>query len=267
MTKLEIKNFSQHTPQLKLGVNIDHVATVRNARGTLYPSILEAAFLAVSGGADQITVHLREDRRHIRDEDVVLLKNCLQVPLNLEMACTAEMLEFALKIKPSMVTLVPEKREEKTTEGGLELTSRIEFLKGYVAKLQDNQILTSLFIEPTEKDLESTLSIGAHAVELHTGKYSQLCDEFKNAKHVLCILDEIEKIKIACRVGHEKGIIVHAGHGLNLQNVLPIAQIFGMNDLNIGHSIVARALVVGLQAAVCEMKHLLNNVRLELSRV
>jgi pyridoxine 5-phosphate synthase len=248
-------------PLLRLGVNIDHVATVRNARGTLYPDPVEAAVVAVHGGADQITVHLREDRRHITDRDVVVLKHFLQVPLNLEMACTHEMLEFALKVKPSMVTLVPEKREERTTEGGLELRTRVDALKLFVEKLASQKIIVSLFVEPDPTEMKLSKEIGAHAVELHTGKYAELCEAHHNATHIPVIESELNRLRTACLSAHSHGLIVHAGHGLNMHNVMPVALLPHMNDLNIGHSIVARSLFVGLQTAVKEMKEKLGQAQ------
>jgi pyridoxine 5-phosphate synthase len=254
--------FMEFKSTVRLGVNIDHVATVRNARGTVYPDPLEGAVFAVQGGADQITIHLREDRRHIRDADVKALKSFLNVPLNLEIACTEEMLEIALQTQPTMVTLVPEKREERTTEGGLELKSRVAYLHNYTKKLKSKNIVVSLFVEPELSDMQLSLEIGAHAVELHTGKYAELCEEFKNATHNVFIQKELSRLESACLHAHKLGLIVHAGHGLNLQNMFPIALLPHMNDLNIGHSIVSRALFVGLKTAVSEFKSEVNRAEL-----
>ena len=231
-----------------LGVNIDHVATLRQARGTQYPDPVEAAVLAQLGGADQITVHLREDRRHIVDRDVRLLRSMLQVPLNLEMACVQSMVDFALEIKPDMVTLVPERREERTTEGGLDVSAATAQIAAATATLQKAGIPVSLFIEPSNRDIELSAKIGARMIELHTGRYSELSGELQSL--------ELEKLRAACEFGTQKGLVVHAGHGLNYRNTTPVANLPHMQDLNIGHSIVARAVLVGLERAVREMKEL-----------
>lgn len=232
-----------------LGVNIDHVATLRQARGTQYPDPIEAAVLAQLAGADQITVHLREDRRHIVDRDVRLLRSVLQVPLNLEMACTDEMLKIALEVKPDMVTLVPEKRQERTTEGGLDLTSQADNLRSGVATLRQANIPCSLFVEPEKSAVEATLAMGATMVEFHTGKYCELSGQEQTL--------ELERLRVATAHAHARGIVAHSGHGLNYRNVIPVASIPHMHDLNIGHSIVARAVLVGLERAVREMKELI----------
>lgn len=231
-----------------LGVNIDHVATIRQARGTQYPDPVEAAVLAQLGGADQITVHLREDRRHIVDRDVRMLRSMLQVPLNLEMANTESMVAFALEIKPDMVTLVPEKREERTTEGGLAVEKHFEALARATDKLQSAKIPVSFFIEPSQEDIEWTKKAGARMVELHTGKYADC------AQHQEFQL--LEGLKSACEFAFTKGLVVHAGHGLNYRNVKAVSRLPYIQDLNIGHSIVARAVLVGLERAVREMKDL-----------
>lgn len=232
-----------------LGVNIDHVATIRQARGTQYPDPVEAAVLAQLGGADQITVHLREDRRHIVDRDVRLLRSVLQVPLNLEMACTTEMVRIALEVKPDMVTLVPEKREERTTEGGLDVVGQLASLTDAVRLLQGAGIPCSLFIEPDQGAVDSTIRTGAQMVEFHTGRYSEVLAAEQSA--------ELARITAATLYAHQKGIAPHAGHGLNYRNVIPVARVAYMQDLNIGHSIVARAVLVGLERAVREMKELI----------
>lgn len=234
-----------------LGVNIDHVATLRAQRGTKYPDPVDAAVLVQLAGADQITVHLREDRRHIRDRDVKLLKEMLQIPLNLEMANTNEMLEFALSIKPHMVTLVPEKREEKTTEGGLNVKLYYEQLKKTVNTLQENQIPVSLFIEPNLDDIEFSAKMNAQMIEIHTGKYAELTD-------AVLWEEEYKKIAHATKEAHGRGLIVHAGHGLHYGNAKKIAKIPHMCDLNIGHSIISHAVLVGLERAVREMKHVIS---------
>lgn len=233
----------------QLGVNIDHVATIRQARGTQYPDPVEAAVLAQLGGADQITVHLREDRRHIIDRDVKLLRSILQVPLNLEMACTQEMIRIALEVKPDMVTLVPEKREERTTEGGLDVAGQSVALTDAVRVLQAAHIPCSLFIEPELAAVEATLRIGARMVEFHTGRYSELAGSEQKK--------ELERLTTACKAAYSHGLAPHAGHGLNYRNVTPVAAVAHMQDLNIGHSIVARAVLVGLERAVREMKELI----------
>jgi pyridoxine 5-phosphate synthase len=242
---------------LRLGVNIDHIATVRNARGTSYPNPVEAAFIAVRAGADQITVHLREDRRHIIDADVKQLVQVLTVPLNLEMACTEQMLQIALEVLPSMVTLVPEKREERTTEGGLNLNHNQSELKNAIQKLNQKNIVVSLFIEPEIKAIQCAHQLGAQAVEFHTGTYAHLCEHAKNFPHQEKVERELQKLHMACEEAHKLGLTVHAGHGLTLQNMAPIAGLPHMNDLNIGHSIIAHALFVGLFQSVLDFKQAL----------
>lgn len=233
-----------------LGVNIDHVATLRQQRGTRYPNPVDAAVLAQLAGADQITVHLREDRRHIHDNDVRLLKSILQIPLNLEMANTPEMVQFALEIEPHMVTLVPEKREEKTTEGGLNLKQFKTQIKETVARLQEKNIPVSLFIEPNKEDIELSAEINAKMIEIHTGKYAEL--EGQKADW------EFERIQEGALLAQKLGLVVHAGHGLSYHNAKRIAQIPGMGDLNIGHSIVSHAVLVGLECAVKKMKSIIS---------
>lgn len=234
-----------------LGVNIDHIATLRQQRGTRYPDPVDAAVLVQLAGADQLTVHLREDRRHICDRDVRLLRAMLQIPLNLEMANTPEMLQFALEVRPQMVTLVPEKREEKTTEGGLNLKVYFDSIRATTMSLQEQGIPVSLFIEPSVDDVTLSFQSGAKMVELHTGKYSEL--EFPEA-----IENEFARIVKAAAHAHDLGLIVHAGHGLNYQNTMRIARIPHMCDLNIGHSIISRAALVGLENAVREMKRVIS---------
>ena len=234
----------------KLGVNIDHVATLRNARGTLYPDPVEAAVLAQLGGADQITVHLREDRRHITDRDVAILCSVLQVPLNLEMANTPEMIQIALRTKPQMVTIVPEKRAERTTEGGLDVVGCFTEVKAAVQILQGAGIPVSLFVEPDSHVLGYCAESGAQMVELHTGKYAE--EKGESAQR------DLGRVAAACYFGLQNGLIVHSGHGLNYTNTQAIAGINGMGDLNIGHSIVARAVLVGFEKAVRQMKDLID---------
>lgn len=232
-----------------LGVNIDHIATLRQQRGTKYPNPIDAAILVQLAGADQITVHLREDRRHIHDNDVRLLKSILQIPLNLEMANTPEMVQFALEIKPHMVTLVPEKREERTTEGGLNLKQFSSQIKETVTHLQKNNIPVSLFIEPSIDDIEISAKVNAKMIEIHTGKYAELDGIDAD--------QEFKRIEDACVLAQKLNLIVHAGHGLHYTNTRRIAQIPSMHDLNIGHSIISRAVLVGLERAVKEMKDII----------
>lgn len=232
-----------------LGVNIDHVATLRQARGGIEPDPLMAAPLALLGGADGITVHLREDRRHIVDRDLHLLRDIVPVELNLEMAATKEMLGIAHKIKPDMVTLVPEKRQELTTEGGLDVISHKRKIRDAVKKLQDRGIPVSLFINPTVKDIETARDIGADMVEIHTGAYADAPGIKKEA--------ELKKVYKASQLALNAGLVVNAGHGLNYYNVKPVAAIEGLRGLYIGHSIISRAVLVGLEQAVREMRDLI----------
>lgn len=232
-----------------LGVNIDHVATVREARGTHYPSVTEAAELAEQSGADSITVHLREDRRHIQDEDVRILCANTRTRINLEMAVTPEMLAIALARKPADVCLVPEKREELTTEGGLDVASNPGPVAEAVAKLSAAGIRTSLFIDPDEEQLDAAVQTGAPVVELHTGTYADARDTEQPA--------ELQRLEKACVYGHQLGLQINAGHGLHLGNVLEVTRLPFMHELNIGHSIIARSIFVGLAEAVREMKEVI----------
>ena len=214
-----------------LGVNIDHIANVRQARKTVEPDPVQFAFLAELGGADSITVHLREDRRHIQDRDVFLLKETIKTKLNLEMAATTEMLEIAKKLLPDYITLVPEKREEVTTEGGLDVKSNVKYLKNFVKNLKESNIEVSAFIDPLGEQINYSKEIGFNFIELHTGKYAELSgnDQY----------EELQKIIESAQEANDLGLIVNAGHGLNYNNVKKIASINKMNELNIGHSIVA----------------------------
>ena len=232
-----------------LGVNIDHIANVRQARKTVEPDPVQFAFLAELGGADSITVHLREDRRHIQDRDVFLLKETLKTKLNLEMAATPEMLKIAKKLLPDYVTLVPEKREEVTTEGGLDVKNNVKYLKEFVGNLEDSNIQVSAFIDPLSDQINYSKEIGFNFIELHTGKYAELSG---NKQY-----EELQRIIESAHEANDLGLIVNAGHGLNYNNVKKIASINNMNELNIGHSIVARALAVGLEKSVREMKSLI----------
>jgi len=238
-----------------LGVNIDHIANVREARRTIEPDPVQLALLAEIGGADGITVHLREDRRHIQDRDLRLLRETVKSRLNLEMAATPEMIQISLKTLPNMVTLVPEKRDEVTTEGGLAITSNEAYLKTVVHQIQSSGIPVSLFIDPVQEQLEASARIGATWVELHTGSYAEASS--------LDQLKELYKIKEGTANARSLGLRVNCGHGLTYQNVELVAAIEGMEELNIGHSIVARSIAVGLKEAVQEMKDLVKNPRQE----
>ena len=234
-----------------LGVNIDHIANVRQSRKTVEPDPVQFAFLAELGGADSITVHLREDRRHIQDRDIFLLKEIIKTNLNLEMAATEEMMNISKKLLPHYVTLVPERREEITTEGGLDVKNNEKYLKDYVSSLKSLNIGVSAFIDPENEQINSSAEIGFDFIELHTGKYAEL----KGQKQYI----ELQKIIESTYYAIDLGLIVNAGHGLNYQNVDKIASINNINELNIGHSIVARALAVGLEKAVREMKTLISS--------
>ena len=232
---------------IELGVNIDHVATLRQARGTVYPSPREAAALCERGGADGITIHLREDRRHIQDADLFTLRKMLKVPLNLEMANSPEIVRIALKARPDEVCLVPERRQELTTEGGLDAAGQLKQLKPTVAQLKAAGIEVSLFIAPAARQLEAAVALGAPVVELHTGKY---CDSTGTVRRA-----ELKRLVAAAKLGHRLGLKVNAGHGLNYDNLTAFLKaVPHLDTLNIGHSIVARAVMVGLVQAVREMK-------------
>lgn len=237
-----------------LGVNIDHVATLRQARGTRYPDIMQAALTAEQAGADAITLHLREDRRHIQDRDVELLIDHLQTRMNLEMAATAEMADIACSIGPHDCCLVPERREELTTEGGLDAASRVEFLRDYCARLDEAGVRVSLFIDADRRQLEAAAQIGAPVIEIHTGHYA-------DAPRGAARRAELAKIVDAVDFGLELGLQVNAGHGLDYHNVQDIAAIGKIRELNIGHSIVARAVFTGLEESVSTMKRLITHDR------
>jgi len=234
----------------ELGVNIDHVATVRQARRTYEPDPVWAAAEAELGGADGITIHLREDRRHIQDRDLELLRQTVNVKLNLELAAANEIVAIACRVKPDQATLVPERREEVTTEGGLDIASHRQAMAAAVGKLRDAGIYVSLFLDPDPKQLDLAKSLGAEAVELHTGSYT-------NAKAGKQQKTELAKLVAAGKQIRDAGLALHAGHGLNYHNVRPIVAIDGMHELNIGHAIISRAVFVGLREAVREMKRLL----------
>ena len=238
---------------LKLGVNIDHVATLREARGTPYPSPAEAAVVAEQAGADSITVHLREDRRHIQDRDLVEIGKVMRTHMNLEMAVTDSMLEIAGQTRPADCCLVPEKREELTTEGGLNVVAGLDRVKQACRQLADNGIRVSLFIDPEHEQIDAALECGAPVVELHTGCYADATGAERDA--------ELLRVVAAARYADELGLTVHAGHGLHYDNVTAIAGIAPIVELNIGHAIVARAVFDGLTVAVGEMKRLMSAAR------
>ncbi|MGD9784924.1 MAG: pyridoxine 5'-phosphate synthase [Hyphomicrobiaceae bacterium] len=244
-------------PALRLGVNIDHVATIRNARGGRHPDTLRAAHLAIEGGADGITAHLREDRRHISDEDIVRLKRELTRPLNLEMAATEEMLAIALRHLPNACCLVPERREERTTEGGLDVTGGGARLARVVGALKDAGIRVSLFIEPDERVVAASAAIGADIVELHTGRYCELALEEDGPG----VAAELARLAAAARGAHAAGVEVHAGHGLTYNTVAAVARLPEVVELNIGHFIVGEAIFCGLIGAVRHMRHLMDEAR------
>ena len=237
-----------------LGVNIDHIATLRQARGTRYPSLIDAAKICESSGADSITLHLREDRRHIQDQDVEELKFSLTTKMNLEMAATDEMLEIATKILPEDCCLVPEKRQELTTEGGLDVLSQLGRIKEVCSELSTNNIKASLFIDPDNYQIEAAVECGAPIIEIHTGHYADASSAAEMQK-------ELQKISEACAYAHSLGLQVNACHGLTLENTKAIAEINSVVELNIGHSIISRALFVGLAAATSEMKQLIQEAR------
>ena len=238
-----------------LGVNIDHIATIRNARGEADPSITAGAHICELNGADGITVHLREDRRHIKENDLYLLKEILRIPLNLEMALNEDVLLHALKACPRMCTIVPEKREEVTTEGGLDIIANVDKIKQYTERLHEKGILVSLFIEAENSNLDVLNDIRPDFIEIHTGSYSQ---NYYNEIKRFDILDNFRNFTQNCK---NIGIRVNAGHGLNYQNIYEIIDINGIEELNIGHSIIARAVFSGLGEAVREMKNIINSGR------
>jgi len=236
----------------KLGVNIDHVATVRNARGEIYPSPLRAALLAEKSGADSITVHLREDRRHIRDDDLRNLKRKIQIPINLEMSPTKEMTKIAINFKPSFVCIVPEKRKEITTEGGLNVIKKKNTLKKIINLLKMNNIRVSLFIEPKIRDIKISHILGVDCVELHTGKF---CNLFNKRKKTYKSYKEIKK---SAKYAKMKGLEVHAGHGLTYESAYKISRIKDISEFNIGHFIISESIFYGLKKTVTRFKKIIN---------
>lgn len=235
---------------IKLGVNVDHVATIRQARMTFEPDPVTAAGLADLGGADVITIHLREDRRHIQDRDLELMRETVFTKLNLEMATSQEIVDIALKLKPGQITLVPEKRQEITTEGGLSVSSQKTVLSDIIKKFKDNDIYVSLFIDPDKDQIVASREVGAQSIELHTGSYANAESEEKSAEF-LKILNE------AVKIAQDVGLGVNAGHGLTYKNTGPIVEHLDIEELHIGHSIVSRAIFVGIENAVREMKELI----------
>ncbi|PWG02656.1 pyridoxine 5'-phosphate synthase [Sphingosinicella humi] len=238
---------------LRLGVNVDHVATIRNARGGDHPDPVRAAFAAADAGADGITAHLREDRRHITDDDIHRLMERLTIPLNLEMAATEEMLEIALRHRPHAACIVPEKREERTTEGGLDAAGQHDQLAPFVARLNEASIRVSLFIEPEPRQIEAAIHLGAPVVEFHTGLYAHLEGEARTA--------ELRRLADAAALARKNGIEPHAGHGLTFDNVAPVAAIPQLAELNIGHFLVGEAIFTGFEASVTRMRALMDEAR------
>ncbi len=235
---------------IRLGVNVDHVATVREARRTYEPDPVRAAHLAEMGGADQITVHLREDRRHIKERDLRLLRETVTTRLNLEMALSDEIIAVALEVRPDQVTLVPEKRQEITTEGGLDAAGLLDRVKAAVARFHEAGIFVSLFIDPEPEQIRASAEAGADAVELHTGEYANApSDEARG--------ERLEQLRSACELAHELGLQVVAGHGLTYTNIRPVTKLPHLEEVNIGHTIVSRAIYEGIETAVRRMKELL----------
>ena len=230
--------------KIRLGVNIDHVATVRNARGENYPSPLRAALFAQKSGADSVTIHLREDRRHINDSDLKEIKSKLKIPFNLEIAATNEMLKIALKRKPPFICIVPEKRQEITTEGGLNLNFKKNFLKKIINKLKKNKSRISLFVEPNLNDIKESKNLNADCIEIHTGKFCNLVNKNKNYKN------ELKRIKSAVTFGNKLGLEVHAGHGLTYKSAKILAKISGIKEFNIGHFLIGESIFVGLNKTI-----------------
>ena len=230
--------------KIRLGVNIDHVATVRNARGENYPSPLRAALFVQKSGADSVTIHLREDRRHINDSDLKEIKSKLKIPFNLEIAATNEMLKIALKRKPPFICIVPEKRQEITTEGGLNLNFKKNFLKKIINKLKKNKSRISLFVEPNLNDIKESKNLNADCVEIHTGKFCNLVNKNKNYKN------ELKRIKTAVIIGNKLGLEVHAGHGLTYKSAKILSKISGIKEFNIGHFLIGESIFVGLNNTI-----------------
>lgn len=234
----------------KLGLNVDHIATIRQARGGREPDPVTAAALGELAGAEGITIHLREDRRHIQDRDLEILRKTVQTKLNLEMAATEEMVKIACQVRPDQCTLVPEKRQELTTEGGLDIIVNLQTVTDAVSRLKDAGITVSLFIDPDLQQIEAAKGCGADAIEIHTGCYAEA--QVEKLRH-----EQLERIVKGVESGNRLGLTVHAGHGLNYVNIIPLTPLTGIEEFNIGHSIIARASLVGLDRAVCEMVRLI----------
>jgi pyridoxine 5-phosphate synthase len=241
------------TGHIRLGVNIDHVATIRNARGGDHPDPVRAAFAAAAAGADGITAHLREDRRHITDDDIARLMEKLTIPLNLEMAATEEMLQIALRHRPHAACIVPEKREERTTEGGLDAAGQQAHLAPFVARLVEANVRVSLFIEPDPRQVDAAIRLRAPVVEFHTGRYAHLEGEERTS--------ELRLITDAVALAAKNGIEAHAGHGLTFDNVIPVAAIPQVAELNIGHFLIGEAIFTGLEASVARMRAMMDEAR------
>jgi pyridoxine 5-phosphate synthase len=257
MTTKTASSIRTGVPPIRLGINIDHVATLRNARGGAHPDPLRAAEIAVEAGADNITAHLREDRRHIRDEDIARLTAAALAPLNLEMAVTPEMLAIALKTRPHACCLVPERRQELTTEGGLDVSGQIGTLTPFVAELRRAGIQVSLFIDPEAEQIEASRKVGTDAIELHTGAYCQAATRGDGP----ALRRELKRLVDGARAAARAGLEVHAGHGLDYDNVVPVASIPEIVELNIGHHLVGEALFVGLFESVSRMRGLMDGAR------
>ena len=238
--------------KIRLGVNIDHVATVRNARGEAYPSPLRAALLAQRSGAESVTIHLREDRRHIREFDLKEIKSKLKIPLNLEIAATKEMLRIAIKSKPKFICIVPEKRQELTTEGGLNLKHRTNFLNKLIKKLKRNKFRVSLFIEPSIKDIKKSQKLNADCIEIHTGRFCNLVNENKNYNY------ELKRIEKAVILGNKLGLEVHAGHGLTYKSAKILKKVKGIKEFNIGHFLIGESIFEGLGKTIKKFKRILH---------
>ena len=238
--------------KIRLGVNIDHVATVRNARGENYPSPLKAALEAQRSKADSVTIHLREDRRHINENDLRLIKSKLKIPLNLEIAATKEMLQIALKSKPSFICIVPEKRAEITTEGGLNLNYKKKFLKEIIRKFKLNNLRVSLFIEPNLSDITLSKYLNADCIEIHTGKFCNLVNKNKNYRK------ELKKIKDSVKLGNILGLEVHAGHGLTYKSAKILSKVLGIKEFNIGHFLIAESIFLGLSKTIKKFRKIIN---------
>ena len=238
--------------KIRLGVNIDHVATVRNARGEDYPSPLRAALFSQKNGADSVTIHLREDRRHINESDLKEIISALRIPLNLEIAATREMMKIALKTKPPFICIVPEKRQEITTEGGLNLDYKKNFLKEIINRLKKNNSRVSLFIEPNLKDIRTSKYLNADCIEIHTGKLCKLINEKKRYKK------ELKRIKNAVELGNKLGLEVHAGHGLTYKSAKILSKIKGISEFNIGHFLIGESIFEGLSDVIKKFKKILN---------